>query len=155
MRYTQARAEIALAQGDWDAALGWSADAVAQSRARGRIKYQTLALQTRAATLSALGQTRGAISCLRRAVDLARRLDDPAVFVQAASEMLALDGDNALAWEAASAIERILAGIADERLRHQVLMAEPVRRVMGLASVSAANRDHFQVVARDDDRLVV
>src|SRR5690606_15473253 len=47
MRLAEARAEVALAAGDYEAALNLADDALAQSRQVTRPKYQTLSLQVR------------------------------------------------------------------------------------------------------------
>ncbi len=53
LRLAEARAEIALARGDWEAALRWSDDAIERSRARRRLKYEVLGSSTRASAARA------------------------------------------------------------------------------------------------------
>jgi hypothetical protein len=48
LRLSQARAELALARGDFEAATADATDCVDQSRAHGRLKYEALGLMTRA-----------------------------------------------------------------------------------------------------------
>jgi hypothetical protein len=55
-------------------------------------------------------------------VTLARRVGDPAQFLRAASGLLALDGDDALADEANGARMRIARALPDARMRDAVVM---------------------------------
>jgi len=57
-------------------------------------------------------------------VPLARKVGDPAQFVRAASGLLALDGDDALAAEASAAMARIARALPDARMRHAVLTGQ-------------------------------
>src|SRR5205823_10875019 len=72
IRLAEARAEIALARGEWEEAVGFADDAIAQSLLRGRVKYQAIGLETRAKALTSLGRKHEAIAGLRSAVELAR-----------------------------------------------------------------------------------
>ena len=65
MRLSQARAELALAQGKWSDAIAEATTVVDQSRLRHRVKYEALSLATRARARHRLG--------LRPAVDDAKR----------------------------------------------------------------------------------
>jgi hypothetical protein len=134
LRLAEARAEIALARGNWQDALVWAGEAVARSHARQRVKYEVIGLCSRAQALRALGRTREAIADLRGAVVLARPVGDPALFLRAASGLLAVDGHDALAAEAASAVERVAAALPHEDMRRRFAAAEPVRVVVGSAS---------------------
>jgi tetratricopeptide (TPR) repeat protein len=107
IRLAEARAEIALARGDFAEALQYSRVAIHESRQCGRVKYEVVGLGTRAAALHGLGRTREAIRDFQTAVLLARRFGDPAQFVRAASGLLALDGDDALRREASAVTARI------------------------------------------------
>jgi tetratricopeptide (TPR) repeat protein len=127
LRLAEARAELALARGDWDEALRWADDAITQSRVHGRVKYQVAGLAARGRALDALGRTRQAIGDLRSAVDLARPVGDPAMLLRAATGLLALDGDDALAAEVRAAADRIAAALPDAEMRHRFAEAEPVR----------------------------
>lgn len=130
LRLAQARAEIALARGDWEEAQRWANEALEQSRARGRVKYQVLALVTRAGALRALGHSKAAIDDLQRAVDLARSIGDSTLFLRATAALLALDGQDALAVEARAAVDRIARALPDAELRRTFEFAEPVRLVL-------------------------
>ena len=132
LRLAEARAEMALARGDAEEALRWADDAIAQCRAKGRVKYHAIGLGTRASALAALGRTREAIADLRHAVELARPVGDPALFLRPATTLLSLDGDDALAAEARAAVERITAALPDPELRRRFVEAEPVRRLASL-----------------------
>jgi hypothetical protein len=76
IRVAQARAEIALARHDWEAALEWAAVAIEESRRRGRVKYEVLGLGTRARALRTLGRTSESVEALRTSVGLARPVGD-------------------------------------------------------------------------------
>jgi tetratricopeptide (TPR) repeat protein len=134
LRFAEARAEIALARGDWDAALSLAAQAIEQSRLRGRVKYEALGLTTRSRALVAVGRTSDAIADSERAVNLARQMGDPALFVRATSVLLTLDGSDTLAAEARAGIERIVAALPDDELRRLFKSAEPVRAVLSSAT---------------------
>jgi tetratricopeptide (TPR) repeat protein len=134
IRLAQARAEIALARGDWDEALRCAADAIAQSHARGRVKYEVLGLTTRAQAMVAIGRAQDAIADLQTALALARPVGDPALLLRAAATRLALDGSEALAAEARASVERITANLPDAELRRRFEQAEPVRLLAKLTS---------------------
>jgi tetratricopeptide (TPR) repeat protein len=135
MRLAEARAEIALARGDWEEALRPAEDTITQSRASGRVKYQVAGLRSRAQALASLGRHREAIADLRSAVALARPIGDPAMFLHTAAALLAIEGDDTLAAEARAAAHRILAALPDAEMRRRFEAAEPVRRLGKLESV--------------------
>jgi hypothetical protein len=91
------------------------------------VKYQVLGLGTRAQALAGLGRTHEAIADLRSVVDLARPVGDPAMFLRAATGLLALDGDDTLAAEARAAADSIAAALPDAEMRRRFAEAEPVR----------------------------
>ena len=130
LRLAQVRAELALARGDWAAALHWAGDAIARSRAGHRPKYEALGCNTRAQALLALGRTTEAIADLRRAVTLARSVDDPALLLRPAAGLLAVDGDDALAAEAGAAVRRIVGALPDGDMRRSFEAAEPIRAAL-------------------------
>jgi transcriptional regulator with XRE-family HTH domain/tetratricopeptide (TPR) repeat protein len=127
LRLAQARAEIALAREHWEEALRWAEDALAQSRKRGRVKYQVAGLKTRAETLISLNRHQEALSDLRAAVTLARRAGDPAMFVRAIAPLLALEGDDALLAEARAATGRIASELHDTETQARFRAAAQVR----------------------------
>src|SRR5262249_55979662 len=92
--------------------------AIEESQRRGRVKYEVLGLGTRAAALHALGRTHESVACLRSAVTLARRMGDAPLFLRAAVPLLELDGDDALAAEAAATAQRIASALDDQRMRN-------------------------------------
>jgi tetratricopeptide (TPR) repeat protein/DNA-binding XRE family transcriptional regulator len=127
LRLAQARAEIAVARGQWEEALRWADDAIAQSQRRGRVKYQVAGLKTRAEALVALRDTPRALMDLRAAVTLARPVGDPAMFVRAATALLAIDGDDALLTEARAAAGRIASELRDNETLMRFQSAAQVR----------------------------
>ena len=132
LRLAEARAEIALARGDWDETLAWANQAITQSHARKRVKYHAIALSTRARASLAMGRTKQAIADFRMAVAVARPIGDPALFLRAATGMLAVDGDDALAAEAGAAVDRIVKALQDEGMRRRFEATETVRIVTSL-----------------------
>jgi class 3 adenylate cyclase/transcriptional regulator with XRE-family HTH domain/tetratricopeptide (TPR) repeat protein len=132
MRFAQARAELALARGDWESTLRWANSAIERAQTHGRRKYQVLGLAAQAQALDRLGRTREAIADLRSAVELARPIGDPALFVRAGSALLALDGDDALAAEAHAAAEAMRAALPDDELRRRFSEAAPIKLLEGL-----------------------
>jgi class 3 adenylate cyclase/tetratricopeptide (TPR) repeat protein len=127
LRLAEARAEIALARGEWEEAMRWVDDAIAQSVLRGRVKYQAAGLETRAKALVALGRKHEAIASLRSAVELARPVGDPAMFLHAAVSLLVLDGNDQLLAETRTMARRIIAALPDEEMIRRFKAAESVR----------------------------
>ena len=126
MRLQQARAEVACAAGDWRSALEHAEVAITQSRARGRPKYLVMALETRARALAGLGRKVQAIEDLQSAVQSARRVGDPALFLRAAITLLTTAGDDPLLQEARATAR----GIREElnvEMRRQFESAEQVQ----------------------------
>ncbi len=125
LRLVEARAEIALAEGKPEEALRWADEAIAQCRARGRVKYEVLGLVTRGKALTAMGRTNDAIADFRCAVALARPVGDPALLLRAIGGLLTFDGDDALAAEGAATVERIVDALPDADDRRRFKTAEP------------------------------
>gem|GEM_PF-581951 len=129
LRLRQARAELAYARADWSGALSWAEEAISESRKHARRKYVAAGLETRSQALVALGRKTEAIVDLRNAVQLARAMGDPALFLRAATTLLATAGDDALLSEARASARQILAELPTEEMRRQFEAAEPVRRL--------------------------
>ena len=134
LRLAEARAEIALARNEWEDAIGFADDAIQQSFLRGRVKYQVAGLETRAKAFASLGRKHEAIAGLRNALELARPVGDPAMFLRAASSLLTLDGNDALLAETRAAALQIIAALPDEEMIHRFKAAEPVRVLGTLTS---------------------
>jgi hypothetical protein len=127
LRLAEARAELALARGDWDQTLLLVEHAIAQSKARGRVKYHAFGLETRSRALAALGRKHEAIAEARNAVDLVRGIESPALLLRVATRLLELDGDDALLAEARAAARHIIAALPNEEMRRRFQAAEPMR----------------------------
>jgi hypothetical protein len=134
LRFDQAQAELALARGDHEHALRYAEEVIARSRSVGRVKYEVAGLQVRAQALALRGCTREALDHLQTAVARARGTSDPAMFLRAAADLLAIDGDAALLAEAHAAVERIAGALPDAEIRRCFLVAEPVRLVLRLTA---------------------
>jgi tetratricopeptide (TPR) repeat protein len=129
LRLTQARAELALARDAVDEAVATATDSIEQSRARGRPKYETLGLITRARGLHALARTRDAIADAKTAVSVAGRTDDPALLLLALDVLIGLDGTNELATRARAVTNRIYDSLPDEVMRRCFTESEVTRRI--------------------------
>jgi len=123
IRLKQAHAELACARGDWPDALRWASETVSQSRAVGRTKYVTAGLETRGKALVALGRTREAIADLRSALQLARKMGDPAMSLRVANTLLATEGDDELLAEARMLAAKIIAELPTEEMRDRFRLA--------------------------------
>jgi DNA-binding SARP family transcriptional activator len=129
IRLAEARAELALARDTPQEALRLADEAIEQSRVRGRVKYEVVALTTRAQALIHLDRTKEAITDLRAAVTLARPTGDSALFLRAAAGLIAVDGDDVLANEAHAAVARIAESLPDPDMRLQFELSAPTRLV--------------------------
>lgn len=127
IRFAEAQAELAYARSQFQEAVRWAEDTITQSASKHRVKYQALGLWTRARSLGPLGRTREAIADLHTAIDLARSLDDPAIFLRVAGALLAIAGDDTLLQEARAAAQRIRIALPDEDMRRTFAAAEPVQ----------------------------
>jgi len=129
LRLAQARAELALERGTFDEAVATATNAIEQSRARGRPKYEALGLITRARGLHALARTRDAIADATSAVSIADRTGDPALLLLALDALIGLDGTDELATQARAVTDRIDEGLPDEIMRRCFIESEVVRRI--------------------------
>ena len=116
LRLSQARAELASARGAWPEAVRAATDAIDQSRLHHRAKYEALGLATRARALHRL-QSSDPAKDARAAVDVARRLADPAVLLDSLTVLLEIEGSDPLLEEARKTAGAILAGLSQPSLR--------------------------------------
>ena|SRR5215831_9087726 len=100
------------------------------SNKRHRLKYEALGLATRARARTKLGELPAAIEDAASAVNLARRLADPSVLINALAVHLQIDGNDALLNEARGSVDGVVGALTDERLRQQFLKSENVLTVM-------------------------
>jgi len=128
---TQARAERALERDAFDEAVATATDAVEQSRARGRPKYEALGLITRARGLHARARTREAIADATTAVGVADRLGDPALLLLALDPLIGLDRTDELATQARALTDRASESLPDEVMRRCFTESEVVQRIRG------------------------
>ena len=126
IRFAQARAELALAKGDWGEAYRLGGDVIARSRATDRVKYEVDGLLARARALDGLGRRDDAVADRQGAVALVRRTADPAAFLRAAGELLRVRQDEALDLEARKAAGRIVAELPEGDLRRCFATALPI-----------------------------
>jgi tetratricopeptide (TPR) repeat protein len=132
LRFAQAQAEVRLEQGAFRNALLFTEISLSRAKQTGRLKYEVLGLQTQGEALAGLGRTKEAIPLLRTAVERARMIGDPALFLRVAAALLAIEGDDTLLAEAKAAVERIREALPDS-LRRPFVETEPVRLVARLS----------------------
>ena len=132
MRLSQARAELAVARDAWGEAVEAATHVIDQSRSRHRPKYEALALITRARAARRLG-ARSAPEDARAAVDVGRRLADPAVLLDCLIVLLELEGTDDLLEETRRTVQKIVRAVSDERLRSTFLtsVGNKAPRVVG------------------------
>ena len=121
---------MALARGDWEQALLLAQNAIDQARLRGRVKYESFGLETRAAALVAQGRVGDAIADLQSAVTITRPSGDPAMFLRAAASLCKLEGDDQLFAEARLAAQHIMAELPSDEMRRTFQEADLVREVL-------------------------
>ena len=138
MRLATARAELALVRDEWSAALVLGKEALERARAMGRPKYEALALAARGSALAALGRKKEALGEFRQAVETARTLGDPSVFIRVAAAQLGVTAEQALATEARLVVETMLANLSDEGMRRSLETSRPVQVIHGLTGIAGA-----------------
>jgi len=116
MRLSQARAELALARGEFGEAIQAATHAIEQSRDRHRPKYEALGLVTRARAAHRIG-TPMAVRDAKTAVAVGRRLADPAVLLDCLIALLEIEGTDTLLEEARRTFQKIARAVSDETLR--------------------------------------
>ena len=116
MRLSQASAELAIARGAWKDAVRAATLVVAQSQARHRPKYEALGLATRARAAHHL-HARSALKDAGAAVEVARRLGDPAVLLECLLASLEVDGTDARLGQARETARGILGAVSEGPLR--------------------------------------
>jgi len=118
-RFAFARAELALERGQRELARAQAEDAIARSRSTGRRKYEILGLLVRAQAEGATDLA-GANADARRALDLARELDEPALILRAALAVCDL-GNPSAQRDARTAQQRIAASLPAGDVRDRFL----------------------------------
>jgi hypothetical protein len=121
MRLCQARAELALAKGEWDTAITFASDVMEQSTCCQRPKYQALALIVRARARLELG-VRKLVDDARASVEMARRLSEPVLLAECLSVRLSEEGTDELLAESQRAVDDVLLGVAGESLKRSFLV---------------------------------
>jgi hypothetical protein len=117
MRLEQARAELALARGDWSTAITRATSAMKQSQAVGRGKYIAAALAVRAQGLQASGRTREAMQDANAAWEKARLVADPALQVRVLAPLLHIIGEDKLLHQLRAIVGKILAALPPDSLQ--------------------------------------
>ncbi len=136
MRLADAKARLALARNQPREALGFADDAIERAREMGRPKYESRALASRGTALTRMGRKRDGLTELRRAVEVARPVGDPSMFLRAAAAHLAVEPDEALARDARAAADLILTNLPAGMVA-PFQAAEPVRLVYALTGTKA------------------
>ena len=123
LRLRQAWTERALIIGKYEEALSRASGSILECRLAHRAKYEIAALETRARALNELGRKHEAIQDLNLAVNLARRVGDPAMLLRSISAHLALEGSDDLLKEGRAIVNRISEGIPTQQMRAKFLKA--------------------------------
>jgi tetratricopeptide (TPR) repeat protein len=111
MRFEQARAELALARGDWSTAITCATSALKQSQAVRRGKYEAAALAVRAQGLQACARTPEAIQDANAAWKKARQLGDPALQVRVLAPLLQIIAEDELLHQLQTIVAKIFAAL--------------------------------------------
>jgi tetratricopeptide (TPR) repeat protein len=111
MRLEQARAELALARGDWSAAITCATSTMKQSRAVTRGKYEAAALAVRAQALQECGKTREAMLDANAAWEKARTVGDPALQIRVLAPLLRIIGDDELLHQLQAIVSSVVAAL--------------------------------------------
>jgi tetratricopeptide (TPR) repeat protein len=141
MRLSQARAELAFARDAWEETVQAATDVINQSRSRHRPKYEALGLVTRARAARRLG-ARSAVKDARAAVDVGRRLADPAILLDCLIALLDIEGTDTLLDEARRTAQKIVRAVSDQGLRLAFLgsIGNKAPHVVGDLGVDALDR---------------
>jgi tetratricopeptide (TPR) repeat protein len=124
LRFCQARAELALARGDWQGAIAAATEGITNSEARSRPKYVALGYGTRAQARYRSGDRAEALLDADRGLAVSRGLSDPAVHLKALLCRIEIEGTDDLANEARTCREQILSNLDDTALRDRFLSSE-------------------------------
>jgi ATP/maltotriose-dependent transcriptional regulator MalT len=111
MRLEQARAELALARGDWSTAITHATFAMKQSQAVARGKYEAAARAVRAQALEASGRMPEAMLEANAAWEKARKVGDPALQVRVLAPLLQIIGDDNLLHQLRAIVGNVLAAL--------------------------------------------
>jgi class 3 adenylate cyclase/tetratricopeptide (TPR) repeat protein len=128
IRLAQAQAEISLVQGDVEKAIQFAEKSLHQSQETGRIKYQAAALETRGKALVLMGNKKEeGVADLQKAIQLARPVQDPSMFLRPAYAYLSIEKDNKLLEETVEVINQIKESLLNTPLHRPFSDSEPVR----------------------------
>jgi hypothetical protein len=127
IRLSQLRAEIALARDRIDEAARWAENTIALSAAKHHAKYGILGLWARARALIRSGRTHEAIADLKKGLEEATRLDDPAVLLRLETTLLAVDGNDHLLNQTRETAQRILVELPTPAMRRAFQTAPSVQ----------------------------
>jgi tetratricopeptide (TPR) repeat protein len=129
VRLGHARAEVALAHGNPDEAILKATESISQCRTGQRLKYEIAGLETRARALVLKGRTHEAITDLRRAIELARSMGDPAMLLRTLTTLLPIDGSDPLLAEARATAQTIFAALPNADMQARFRSAQTVQQL--------------------------
>jgi tetratricopeptide (TPR) repeat protein len=129
LRFTALQAEMALAHGDYEAAIELARTALERSRSKHRAKYEAYARVTLGQALAADGKKEDALRELHAAMATADTLGNPALDVMVSAALLAVEPDEAVAVAARDAVGRVVANLSDATLRERFLRADAVQTI--------------------------
>ena len=130
IRLLNARAELAVAGENKEEALRYAEEALEESRARQRVKYESLALQAKAGALILAGEKKKAIRCQLSAIKIAREMNYPCLLLKAITRQLDLEGTGELLKEAKAIVRKLNATLPGPQLTASFEKSEPVQAVM-------------------------
>ncbi|MGH9245402.1 MAG: BTAD domain-containing putative transcriptional regulator [Acidimicrobiales bacterium] len=129
LRFAQAQAEVALARGDRDGAIELARDAIEQSRAKRRAKYEALGHLTLGQAMVGAGMKADGLAELHAAAQIAARISNPAIEVAVAGAHLVVEPYEDVAEWGHRAVERVLTTLSDPTMRRRFLGSDPVRTI--------------------------
>jgi DNA-binding SARP family transcriptional activator len=134
MRVTLARAQIAWAKGNVEAAAENAEALVKEAKRSGRLKYVVAGQRILAAAHRREGRHDEAAGLLREAAALAQSMPYPALLIQVVGDLLMGTEDADLASAAADCVRAIIAEIDDAALRRAFEQSGAVRRIVAATS---------------------
>ena len=126
LRLALAQAAVANAKQDWRGALEAANAGLEWAQKVGRRKHLANGLGLRASALIGLGKKAEAIADLQAAVETARELRYPALFIRRAAELLQHAGSDALLEEARTAVSTVAAELYDPAVLRRFNESAPV-----------------------------
>lgn len=130
LRFTQLRAELALAKGDIEQAHDLARESIEKSSSKRRAKYEAYAHRTLGQALLARGDKEAALRELRAAVTIAEQLKNPALHLLTAATLVSAEPDDDVLSAARDSVQRVLGKLTDPGMVERFTAAEAVRALV-------------------------